>query len=743
MDNEMKIEANELINFHLTGERPKGAENDPAKLELCPALLIGFRDLTEIRHDYPLVLVDDGSDRPVISLSGLVNSILQATAPRGITGERLRQNLISLEREIRALACAENPGSLSDLWNEAAENLRSKRDLSAEDAETLEENLAKARGALDRDGPVLSCDEETPAAVAAHVARIIRHRRARTVVKELREIIIKLSNILENDYIRSNEARKPKALETMVGTSFEDEFDFEVMSKPLPKVKAKDLLPKKRRQRIEGAISVLQSQKFFGSAEGEGVYSFEARSCTEALGAFRARLPEMVDFVKAIRIADLEVENAYRGERHDRFFEKFGEDSLNAEEVALFPSYLVCMNEREYDDSNKAALIEILSSELPIKVLFQTSEVFEESSIKNGGGAFGGWNLGLASMATSLGGAFVMQTTSSNLHQMADGIFEGLACPGPALFSVFSGSDAKSSSLPPYLESASAMQSRAFPTLIFSPQNGDEWASRFSIGANPQPERIWPVEEFLYQDEDAQKVAEELAFTLVDHLATDRRFADEFMSVPRSEWNGQMIPLGEYLQNGEAQNEGKLPYILMVDEDHVLHRVVVSKAITKAAVRYGKSWRNLQELGGIDNSHARRLLDREKEIWEEEKQKEIAELRGQVEETGVAEVAEAPVGAEAEAAAEAEEEVEAFDPDVSRIETLRCSTCNECTDRNNKMFKYNENKQAYIADLEAGTYREMVEAAEVCKLAIIHPGKPWNLDERNLEELMKRAEPFI
>ena len=59
------------------------------------------------------------------------------------------------------------------------------------------------------------------------------------------------------------------------------------------------------------------------------------------------------------------------------------------------------------------------------------------------------------------------------------------------------------------------------------------------------------------------------------------------------------------------------------------------------------------------------------------------------------------------------------------------------------MFKYNENKQAYVADLEAGTYREMVEAAEVCKLAIIHPGKPWNPNEQNLEELMKRAEPFL
>ncbi len=59
------------------------------------------------------------------------------------------------------------------------------------------------------------------------------------------------------------------------------------------------------------------------------------------------------------------------------------------------------------------------------------------------------------------------------------------------------------------------------------------------------------------------------------------------------------------------------------------------------------------------------------------------------------------------------------------------------------MFMYNENKQAYIKDLEAGTYREMVEAAEVCKLAIIHPGKPWNPDELNLDELIERAQPFM
>jgi hypothetical protein len=58
------------------------------------------------------------------------------------------------------------------------------------------------------------------------------------------------------------------------------------------------------------------------------------------------------------------------------------------------------------------------------------------------------------------------------------------------------------------------------------------------------------------------------------------------------------------------------------------------------------------------------------------------------------------------------------------------------------MFIYDENKQAYIADLDAGTYRELVEAPESCQVCIIHPAKPRNLNEPNFDELIKRAESF-
>jgi ferredoxin len=100
-------------------------------------------------------------------------------------------------------------------------------------------------------------------------------------------------------------------------------------------------------------------------------------------------------------------------------------------------------------------------------------------------------------------------------------------------------------------------------------------------------------------------------------------------------------------------------------------------------------------------------------------------------------VAEAPAAAAAPAVEE-EEEL-ALEP---YIDTARCTTCDECTKVNKKMFAYNDKKQAYIKDPKAGTFKEMVMAAERCPVRIIHPGNPLNKKEKDLAKWMKRAEPF-
>ncbi|NNK38887.1 MAG: ferredoxin, partial [Xanthomonadales bacterium] len=97
----------------------------------------------------------------------------------------------------------------------------------------------------------------------------------------------------------------------------------------------------------------------------------------------------------------------------------------------------------------------------------------------------------------------------------------------------------------------------------------------------------------------------------------------------------------------------------------------------------------------------------------------------------------------AEAAPEAAEEED--DEDLVRepwIESIRCTACDDCTNLNPKMFAYNEDGLAYIADPHAGTFKELVIAAEKCAPSVIHPGDPLNPDEKGLDKLIPRAEKF-
>jgi pyruvate-ferredoxin/flavodoxin oxidoreductase len=76
------------------------------------------------------------------------------------------------------------------------------------------------------------------------------------------------------------------------------------------------------------------------------------------------------------------------------------------------------------------------------------------------------------------------------------------------------------------------------------------------------------------------------------------------------------------------------------------------------------------------------------------------------------------------------------------IDSARCTTCNECTNLNKKMFAYNADKQAYVKDARAGTYQQLVIAAERCPVSLIHPGTPLNPKEKDLEKWVKRGAKF-
>lgn len=734
----MEADTQAHVAFFLTGRRPSEHLDAVDGLGLRPALFAGYRDLTELRYDFPLVLVDGRTDAMFAqSLSGLIDSAL-ASVTLGSDGERIRKHVLRLEQEIRSLATGTAPSSFSALWDKAVSQLAKVDDKSFADS------VRRTRAAIKVNGTVVDCDAALPARLLQHAWAAGQRQKADGFRKDIDRLALKLSDILKADYQRSDAGRSAKHLQAAVGTGFGGAFDFDAMSHMLSKALPKDAFPESRRKRIRELLDALNAQQFIPatapSASKTGAtkpYAFLFDSCASALAAFRERMPKLIALAKAIAVAELEIDGLYSESRHDALFEQFGANGLDPQDLARFPDYLVCVNAEKMQALEHAHLMEILSSGLPIKVLLQIDDILENSPNGEGQLSSGMRSRQIANMAVGLNEVYVLQSSSSNLFQCRERLLRGLTYRGPALFSVFSGASAKASGLPPYLVAAAAMESRAFPAFSYDPSAGANWASRFCLEANSQVDLDWPIQAFAYEDEQHQRVSEDLAFTLVDFVASDRRYAGHLARVPRDKWNGSMIAVDESLTRERKSLPDKVPSLLMVDTNNVLQKVLVDERLIRQARRCREMWHSLQELGGVHNSHAEILLAREKKAWEERMQQE-AETHAPA--TPAVTLASAPT-ASAAASAPVEQEPERS-PDEAYIETARCSTCNECTTLNNKMFAYNANQQAYIADVNAGTYAQLVEAAENCQVSIIHPGKPRNAKEPGLEELLKRAELF-
>ena len=175
--------------FHMTGRRSGEGLVPLDATPMRPAQFAGYRDLTRLRHDFPLVLVDSGAtDGFAASLTILVNHVLETLAPRGIEGERLRKHVLRLERELRARLAEGAGGTLSELWAEAASKLASDAD------ESVAKVLALAGESLRIDGALVDCDERLPSRFMIHAWRHVQSQKAALFHGHLDRLQRKLSD---------------------------------------------------------------------------------------------------------------------------------------------------------------------------------------------------------------------------------------------------------------------------------------------------------------------------------------------------------------------------------------------------------------------------------------------------------------------------------------------------------------------------------------------------------------------
>jgi uncharacterized Fe-S cluster protein YjdI len=692
------------VAFHLTGRRTGAALEPVDQAELRPALLAHYRDLTTLRYDFPLVLADE-DEAFVESLSDVCDRVLRTVA-QGDDADRVSRHVLRLEQAIRSTVASGTRGSLSALWTVAA------ADVAAQGDADVSNSLERAEAALHLDGEVVDCDADLPTHLLTHAWRLIQARKARAFQANADALVRRLKDILGADLAYSADGCRPDRLRAAVGGADRDELDFDALSRVLTTAAPVSTLSASRRRRIQHAIQALESQTFIPAS------SFTFSRPSAALAAYRDRLPAVAAFVSAMAVAELETAQAYREDRHDALFAHASPDQLAPEDLAAFPDYFVSVNSRDLDPVEQSALLEMLAAGLPVKVLLQWDDLFEYSPAGDGHVGLDARSRQIATMAMGAGNAYVAQAPGSFLYQMRRQLVAGMAFQGPALFSVFTGAGLRTGGLPPYLAAAAALESRAFPACVFDPSAGSDWGSRFSLDGNPHVEQDWPAHPLAYEDGRHQRGSTSLAFTLADFMALDSRSARYLARVPAPEQPDAFASVAAAAAAPPAVSAGTVPAIWLIDRNLVVRHALVDERLLREVRRCRDHWRSLQQLAGTRTT--------------------VAAPTSAAPAPSPA-APPAPVPDAPAAAAEPPGLPASGDP---YIETPRCSTCNECVRINSRMFAYNENGQAYIKDPDAGTFAQLVEAAESCQVAIIHPGTPRNPNEPGLEELVKRAASF-
>jgi hypothetical protein len=716
------------LDFHLTGRRDRSGLL-PMGAQYRPALLAArYADLTALRYDFPLVL-DRGAkpDQALLSLSRLVDDAL-AQLPEGTDRQRAARHAYRIESELRRTLTGRGPGNFAALWDLAVKRL------AANDQTGLAESAATLWHFVGRNGDLVDVDAHLPARVVQCAWTAVNAKKALMFRARAERLLLRLREILGAETMGSAAGWTPECLAAGVGHGFARSFDFGAMSQMLTGAKRGARLSSTRRGRVQSLIDVLQRQKFYAlDATNSRAYGFVFSRCADALRAYQERQGEAVELVRALAVAELEVRGEYREPVHDILFEAFGLNGLDARQLAELPDYLVCTNSRTPDAAETALLLDALAAGLPMRILVQTDDCLEPPAITQGHAALGVRARQLAHTAMGLTDVYVLQLSASRLYPMRDALLKGMGHSGPTLISVFSGANNHTGGVPPYLVAAAAVESRVFPTLVFDPAASPDTAARPEVQDNPQPDRDWPVYEVGYEDGELQVHTSATAFTLADFMAMDERFFQHMAIVPRTEQTDAITPLADVVRAAHNGLPERVPAIPVADRElRLLHAIVDHRTVLEAR-RCLTMWRNLGPLTRAQPAAAEPPPVRESPPAPGGGAAPASAAKKSVHNPDAIPGAERGQPPAADAAHDG---VHAY------IETSRCSSCNECIQRNSRMFAYNENKQAYIADPDAGTFRQLVEAAEACQVSIIHPGQPRNPKEPGLDELLQRAAKF-
>jgi ferredoxin len=693
----------------------------------------------------------------------------------------------------RVASASAEPASFPVALDQVLREFGAEFEVSESAKAELGTELVRLRDHLPRFGALLGLSASTLPLLYAAAVRRGRRARKGGFAGEVKKLLAGLDDLLRAEAGKEPSASSPDALAASVGGGA-SLLDPAVLAQSLGVRRGSVAMSAERRDRVEAARTNL-SAWLAAAADQPELYIVHDGSLADRVRVPRAEVVErsgalgaavelfdglaahMVGVLRSVRVARLELAGQYDPALHDAVLGRFGWEAFSEDELLLIPPVVVLQPADKIRPS-LAALSDLLRSGRPVHVIVPQ----RASGVADGGDTLGTSHLALGYLAVAHREAFVLQSTLGRPSHLRDGLSRLSSSVRPGLAVV--AEPAWTSPVPPALQLEASHEGRATPCFIYDPAGGSSWAGRFSLDENPAIAEDWPIRAAAYLDEDGKPASHAAAFTFVHAAALDPAARPHLRVIPRAAWSDELCDAGEWLAASRDRAPQRVPTIWLVGADGQLARAVVTRELMFAARDRLRFWEVLQELAGIRDEYATRAAAdaratalaeaaREREELTARHAEEIERVRGEAAREAMGRLAQvlldmdltavaaAPVGTPAarpavKAPAADEPAVAAKAPeskapakeeddvsfDEAYIDTMLCTSCNECININPMMFKYNPDKQAFLGDARAGTFEQLVKAAEKCSARCIHPGAPRPDDATATPELIARAKPF-
>ncbi|NOR51085.1 MAG: ferredoxin, partial [Gammaproteobacteria bacterium] len=711
----------------------------------------------------------------------------------------LKDNVPWIERFLREeLESIEGPVSVKMLIEKAAKALQGHLTIDEGNRARLQDDLNKLLDSIPEGGELLAYGRYPALHLLIHVIKSRVMPRQTKLKATISSHIQELNKLLAIDKSHSKESTSATAMKESIGGTT-GLFNPDALSSVMKHTQGSIKMPDARRVRIEKALAVLEAYhqdknivRFIHNGslkeswidETDGFESIEnAEPCAAATQYFDESAGKLAELFSAVRIADLEIANIYDESIHNPWFENFNWETFSQEELLLVPAIIALESADHVAGSGMPALSQLLSSGRPVQIFVRVL-AHGNPGVSQNEDPFKHYRTELGYFGISHRQAVVSQASAARHQDLLRNFSAALGATRTSLHLINVGlrPSGEDNTLNAWLVAGAALEGRVHPSFLINPGVGDDSLERIDFSGNPQQELDWPIHDFVYLDRDGEQQTTEQAFTFADYALLIPKLNQHFAYIPESCESEELIELDDFFMLSQDECAERVPFVWAVDSDNQLHRLVVSRALVLASLDRLNFWRTLQAMAGVRSSYIDIAAERARESLREEFDKERAELLAQYESeiesiransasevmgrltevllgmdlssgalptfaTSQSSVTASPA---AEATAEevteepvAEAEVEEDGGfDEAWIDSPLCTSCNDCLDINPIMFVYNDENLAYITDPAKGTYRQMVEAAEICPSKCIHPGKPVDSSEANLEELIARAAPF-